>query len=53
MSGTEEFTAVLKDLNLDQTVMKDCIKAYQVEYLAKIKQINNVYEDAGEDSAIN
>ena len=33
--------------------MKDCIKAYQIEYLQKMNQINNVYEDAGDESAIN
>jgi hypothetical protein len=51
--GSAEFTAVLNDLGIDESVHADLSQVFQKEYVARLEQINNVYEDNGDESAIN
>ena len=50
--GSSEFTAVLNDLGIDESMHGELTQVFLKEYVARLEQINNVYEDNGEESSI-
>ena len=53
IKGILEFTHVLKDLGIGEPSHEQLGQIFKAQYLERLEQINNVYEDNGEDSAIN
>ena len=53
IKGQTEFTHILTDLGLDKTSHQELAAIFQAQYVDRLEQLNNVYEDDGENSAAN
>ena len=53
LKGTVEFQLILNDLGMPAENQATVSKIFEKEYLNRLEQLNNVYEDNGENSTIN